>query len=122
LDRITIRKLTAELIIGTFPEERNTPQTIIADIDIFCDLEKAGRSDDLADTVDYFELESRMYHLMTGSCFYLLEKLAQEMADSILADQRIKECRIRLVKPAALQHSGPAEIEITRYNGTGSQR
>ena len=114
MDRITIRKLTADLIIGTFPEERNTPQTIIADIDIFCNLEKAGRSDDLADTVDYFELESRMYHLMTGSQFHLLEKLAQEMAESILTDRRIKECRIRLAKPAALQYSGPAEIEIIR--------
>ena len=121
MDRISIRKLTAELIIGTFPEERNTPQTIIADIDIFCSLEAAGKSDDLADTVDYFELESRMYQLMTGSRFHLLEKLAQEMADSILTDPVIKECRIRLVKPAALRYSGPAEIEITRYNGAESQ-
>lgn len=118
MDRISIRKLTAEMIIGTFPEERNTPQTIIADIDIFCDLSAAGRSDSLADTVDYFELESRMYDLMTGSKFFLLEKLAQEMAESILRDTRIKECRIRLVKPAALRYSGPAEIEITRTSGT----
>ena len=116
MDRISIRKLTAEMIIGTFPEERNTPQTIIADIDIFCDLEAAGRSDSLTDTVDYFELESRMYQLMTGSRFFLLEKLAQEMADSILSDSRIKECRIRLSKPSALRFSGPAEIEIIRYS------
>ena len=114
MDKITIRKLTAEVIIGTFPEERNTPQTINADIDIFCDLAAAGRSDLLSDTVDYFELESRMYELMTSSRFYLLEKLAQEMADSIFADARIKGCRIRLVKPAALRYSGPAEIEINR--------
>ena len=59
MDRISITGLKADAVIGTFPEERIKPQRIIADIDIFCDLSAAGKSDDLADTIDYFELEER---------------------------------------------------------------
>ena len=119
MDRISINKLKAQAVIGTFPEERTKPQDIIADIDLFCDLSAAGRSDELADTVDYFELEERIHRLISGSEFFLLEKLAEEISSSVLSDKRIVSCRVRLRKPCAMKYSDPVEIEISRSNTNG---
>lgn len=117
LDKISLNGIKAEMIIGTFPEERTRRQTVIADVEIFCDLSVAGKSDQLADTVDYFELEERIYNIMTTSEFYLLEKLAEVIAASVLRDRRIFKCRVKLAKPCALRYSDPVTLEIERTNG-----
>ena len=114
LDKISLNGIKAQAIIGTFPEERIKPQRIIADIDIFCDLSAAGKSDDLADTIDYFEFEERLHQIISTSNCFLLEKLAGSLADAVLSDNRVSSCRIRLRKPCAMKYSDPVEIEITR--------
>ena len=114
MDKITLSNLEAQAIIGTFPHERSTTQPVIADIDIFCDLAPAGRSDMLNDTVDYFELEERIYRLITESEYHLLERLAARIASSVLTDPRVVKCRVKLTKPLALRHSGPVSLEIER--------
>ena len=114
MDKISLNAIKAEAVIGTFPHERTTPQPVIADIDIFCDLAPAGKSDMLEDTVDYFELEERIFRLISDSQFHLLERLADHIAASVLSDIRITGCRVKLTKPLALKHSGPVSLEIVR--------
>lgn len=117
LDKISLNGINAMVVIGTFPEEREKTQPVFADVDIFCDLSRAGRSDVLADTIDYFELEERIFRLMSESRFFLLERLAEVIAQSVLSDCRIFKCRVRLSKPEAMRHSNPVSIEIERCNG-----
>lgn len=119
MDKISLNAIKAQTIIGTFPEERNTRQPVIADIEIFCDLSRAGKSDELNDTVDYFELEERIHRIMEESRFKLLERLAHVIASSILSDARIFSCRVTLTKPCALRYSDPVSITIERSNGAG---
>ena len=52
-DRIELRGLRLSAICGVLPEERDRPQPLELDLDLWADLSAAGRSDDLADTVDY---------------------------------------------------------------------
>lgn len=117
MDKISLSGIKAEIIIGTFPEERTKRQPVVADLDIFCDLSAAGKSDELADTIDYFELEQRIYRMMTESQYHLLEKLAEVIAASVLKDTRIFKCRVKITKPCALKYSDPVSIEIERSNG-----
>ena len=52
-DCIQLRGLRVVCIVGVLPEERERPQPIELDIDIYADLSVAGKSDDLPDTIDY---------------------------------------------------------------------
>lgn len=117
MDKISLNAIKARTIIGTFPEERINPQPVIADVEIFCDLSRAGKSDELNDTVDYFELEERIHSIIENSQFKLLERLAHVIAQSILSDVRIFSCRVTLTKPCALKYSDPVSITIERSNG-----
>ena len=51
MDKIFIRELALRCIIGIYPVERREKQDII-NVEMHCDLRRAGRSDDLNDTVD----------------------------------------------------------------------
>ena len=52
-DCIQLRALRVVCVVGVLPEERDRPQPLAIDIDIYTDLSAAGQSDDLNDTLDY---------------------------------------------------------------------
>ena len=64
MDRIFIRDLALRCIIGIFPEERREKQDIVINVAMGCDLRKAGRSDDLNDTVDYKAVKKAILKLI----------------------------------------------------------
>lgn len=117
MDKISLNGIKADVIIGTFPDERIKRQPITVDVDIFCDLSAAGKSDELADTVDYFSLEEQIYSIMINSSFFLLEKLAETVAACVLKNSKVSKCHVRIAKPCAMRYSDPVTIEIERSNG-----
>ncbi len=60
-DRIELRGLRALGTHGVLPEEQERPQPFEVDLDLEVDLRRAGRSDDLADTVDYGAVQRRSW-------------------------------------------------------------
>src|SRR5581483_9227757 len=52
-DRIELRGLRAQGVHGVLPEEQVRAQPFEVDLTVEADLRAAGRSDDLADTLDY---------------------------------------------------------------------
>ncbi len=114
MDKITLKNLRVNCIVGTFPEERETKQTIIINIDLFCDLRKAGISDDLKDTVDYFEIEQEVVKFVEESNYFLLEAIAENIAKLCLSKNSILKTKIQIAKPAALEYADSAIIEIER--------
>jgi dihydroneopterin aldolase len=84
-DCIQLRGLRVVCIVGVLAEERERPQPIELDIDIYTDLSAAGRSDDLTDTVDYGAAAEAVVEICLSSRAQLLEHLAQLIADQLLA-------------------------------------
>ncbi len=114
MDQIYINDLELECIIGTKPEERESKQKVILNLSLECDLSKAGQSDDLADTVNYKELVDNISSLVEESSFYLLEKMAEEIAANCLAVENIASVEVDICKPAALEQAESAGILIQR--------
>ncbi len=112
-DTMHIRELTVECIIGTRPEEREKKQPVVINVDMACDLRIACRSDNLADTVNYSELRHRIIAL-TGGGFCLIEKLAQEVADLCLQDERVESVAVTIDKPESLEEARSAGVRIHR--------
>ena len=83
-DRIELRGLTAEARHGVFPEEKATPQRFEVDLALELDLGPAGRSDDLARTVDYAAVAELVRAILIGPSVDLVETLAERIATTIL--------------------------------------
>jgi len=79
-DRIELRGLRALGIHGVLPEERERPQPFEVDVDLEVELLNAGRSDDLADTVDYGTVAEAVVAAVAGPHLDLLEALAERIA------------------------------------------
>lgn len=101
LDRIELRGLRAHAHHGVLDHERAEGQEFIADVVIGADLQGAGRSDDLADTVDYGELATSLHAELAGEPAQLIESVALRMLDLCLADARVQWASVTLHKPGA---------------------
>ncbi|MFP4135637.1 MAG: dihydroneopterin aldolase [Candidatus Acetothermia bacterium] len=113
-DKIKINGISVGAIIGTEDYERESRQELILNLTIFTDLERAGETDDLMYTIDYAELESRIREAVRNSSYQLVEALAEEVAIMALESPRAKRVKVAVKKPAALNMTKSAEVEITR--------
>lgn len=116
LDTIELRGLRASGICGALPEEQVRPQPLEVDLDVRADLTRAGRSDDLDDTIDYGALAAEVERVLTGERFVLLERLAQRIAEVVLADARVVEVEVavRKLRPPVPQQLDTSGVRITR--------
>ena len=108
MDQIHIRQLKLNVVIGVYPRERETPQAVIVDLALHLDLQVAGRSDQLTDTVDYAALVARVRKAAGKSRFQLLEALAEHIADMCLREKRVAAVDVTVAKPGALPGIGVA--------------
>ncbi len=113
-DQIHITDLSLRCIIGTFPDERREKQDVILNLTLFCDLRRAGVTDDLRDAVDYKAVKQAVRALVELSQFQLVEKLAAEVARLILRMPGIERVRVRVDKPGALRFARTVGVEIER--------
>jgi len=114
MDKIFIRELALRCIIGIYPEERREKQDIIINVEIHADLRRAGRSDDLNDTVNYKEIKKAILKLVENSAFQLIESLAERIADIALAHDMAQQVVVTIDKPGALRFAKASAVEITR--------
>ena len=114
MDKIILRGLPVDCVIGTFPDERTSPQTLYFDLDLYGDFSRAGETDELADAVDYTAVERCVKEFAAGTSFFLLERLAYASARKLLEKFRLLN-RITLTvrKPSARVGSESVALEIT---------
>jgi 7,8-dihydroneopterin aldolase/epimerase/oxygenase len=113
-DRIFLRGLTTQCIIGFMDWERLTPQTVVLDLEMPCDCAHAARTDNVADTVDYKRVAKRVLAWVAESKFQLVESLAHELALVLLAEFPLQWIRISINKPGAISHSRDVGVSIER--------
>jgi dihydroneopterin aldolase len=93
----------------------NSPTTV--DVELWLDLAPAGRSDDLAATIDYGLVYDEVALVLDGPPRNLLESLAESVARGLLTRfDTVDEVVVRVRKPA-VRLGGPldhASVEIQR--------
>jgi dihydroneopterin aldolase len=113
-DRIFLRGLTAECVIGFIDWERRVKQTVVVDLELPVDCRRAAVSDDVADTVDYKKVSKRVLAFIEASEFMLVETLAQRLAMLILEEFAIEWIRLSINKPGAIRNSRDVGVSIER--------
>lgn len=125
-DHVYIDALRVTCIIGVLDHERTTPQPIQIDADIEIDLAEAGRTDDLTKTVHYGEVAVALADLARTTGYQLLERLAEHMAEVVLAFPRVEAVELTVTKlePPIPEDIGATAVRIRRENriGRGSHR
>jgi D-erythro-7,8-dihydroneopterin triphosphate epimerase len=64
--------------------------------------------------VNYRTLTKRVIDLVEGSRYFLVEKLAEEIAQLCLDDRRVQDVTVTIEKPAALRFARSVGVSILR--------
>ena len=116
-DAITLSNMAFYGHHGTKKAEEELGARFLVDLVMRADLKKAGRSDNLKDTVDYERAFAIVRGLVEGKRFYLLEALAEAIAQAIFAEfPRVARVEVRVRKPGVPIRGilDFAEVEIVR--------
>ena len=119
---MAIRDLRVACIIGTLPEERECKQDLLLNIVLHTDLQAAGASDAIEDTVDYAALAERVVAVVGASADRLLERVAERVASCCLADERVTRAEVRVDKHGAVAGARSVAVTIVRERAAGQQR
>ena len=113
MDKIIINDLEVFYRIGVPEEERATPQRLLIRLEMTRDVSAAAAADDLTETIDYYAVTRRLLKFGEGRSWKLLEKLAAEMAKSILAEFAPDEVSIE-VKKFVIPEASYVAVRVTR--------
>ena len=113
-DRIFLRGLTAECIIGFIDWERRVKQTVVVDLELPVDCTRAAATDEVTETVDYKRVAKRVLAYIEASEFKLVETLAQRLVELLLAEFALDWVRLSLSKPGAIRSSRDVGVSIER--------
>lgn len=100
-DRIVLQGVSARGNHGVLDFEKRDGQTFLVDVTMRCDLRRAGRTDDLAATVNYAEVADDVVARITGPSFDLIERLAEVIADDVLRHDLVESVEVVVHKPEA---------------------
>jgi len=107
---IRIKNLRLRAIIGLNDWERKVQQDLILNIMLEFDGEEAGRSDDIADTVDYKAMKQRIRSEVEASQYRLLEALASHVLKLVMVDERVQRASVEVDKPHALRFADSVSV------------
>jgi dihydroneopterin aldolase len=113
-DRIFLRGLTTECIIGFIDWERRVKQTVVVDLEIPVNCQQAALTDEVADTVDYKKVAKRILAFIEASEYKLVETLAQRLALTLLEEFGLEWVRLSINKPGAIRNSRDVGVTLER--------
>jgi FolB domain-containing protein len=98
MDIIHIHDLEVSYRVGVPDEERAQPQRLLLDIQLQLDFRPAAATDDLAKTINYFAVTQQLLKFGENREWRLIEKLAEDIASTILTTYRPQKLRVEIKK------------------------
>jgi dihydroneopterin aldolase len=114
VDRIFLRDLRTEAIIGIFDWERKVKQTLSLDLEMPADIRRAARTDRIEDTLNYKAVAKRVLAFVEASEYQLVETLAEQVARTCLREFDLDWIKVTLNKPGAIRGSRDVGVMIER--------
>jgi dihydroneopterin aldolase len=84
--KISIVDLEVFYHVGVPDAERAAAQRLLLTVEMEFDFSTAARTDEVADTINYFTVSQHLLKFGEGRSWKLLEKLAADIADAILVE------------------------------------
>ena len=114
MDKIFLKELKVETIIGIWEWERKIRQTVIIDLEMSADIARAAASDEVVDTLNYKSVAKRIQSFVADSSFQLVETLAERIAGIIRDEFDVAWVHVTVHKPGAIRGSRDVGVDIER--------
>lgn len=101
VDRVAVHGIRGRGSHGVLAHEKRDGQEFVVDVVLHVPTLRAGRSDDLADAVDYSIVARQAHDVLTGPSLDLVEAVAERIASAVLADPRLLAVDVTVHKPQA---------------------
>jgi dihydroneopterin aldolase len=114
MDKISIKGIEGYGFHGVFDYEKRDGQNFYVDLDIEIDLNRASKSDNLEDTVNYALFTIIAREVIEGEPVDLIERVAGMIADKILeVSPKIERVAVTVHKPKAPVDEKVDDISVT---------
>lgn len=112
---LTINKLRLRTTVGVYDWEKTRPRDVIVTLRMTFDGEKAVKSDDIEDTIDYDSLSSLLQNEIEPTKHYLVEKLTDQIADLVMANTIASWVEVTVEKPGVPAFAESILITLERH-------
>jgi 7,8-dihydroneopterin aldolase/epimerase/oxygenase len=96
--KISIVDLEVFYRVGVPDAERAQPQRLLLTVEMETDFSAAAKSDAIGDTIDYFAVTQWLLKFGEGREWKLIEKLAADIADTVLSNFKPRAVRVEVKK------------------------
>lgn len=98
MSSITICDLEVRYRVGVPDEERAHPQRLLLTLELETDFSRCAATDDVTDTIDYYEVTQVLLGYGKGRSWRTIEKLASDIASTILERFRPRRVSVEVRK------------------------
>lgn len=117
MDKIFLRELEVQTVIGIWEWERRITQTVRFDLEMATDVRAAAKTDAIEDALNYKDIAKRVIEFTQHSKFALVETLAESVARIVVQDYGVAWVRVSVAKPGAIEGSREVGVTIERRAG-----
>ncbi|NLA24125.1 MAG: FolB domain-containing protein [Bacteroidales bacterium] len=114
MEIIYIRDLLLRTEVGFNPHEIGKKQDLIINISIYFDLQGEEISDNPDEALDYRAICKYVIEKIESKKFNLIESVANDVAQSLLENDRIKKVDVTIDKPHALRFSKSVAFRMVK--------
>lgn len=114
MDKIFLRQLEVDAVIGIWDWEQRIRQTVRVDIEMSCDVRRAAATDSIETALNYKVVAKRLVEFIRSSRFHLVETLAEACARIVIREFDVEWVRIAVAKPAAIRGAREVGVIIER--------
>ncbi len=108
MDYIHLNNLKIRGKHGVYEEERKVEQEFELHLKLGVgDTSVAAHSHDIKDAIDYVPIKHEIEKIITGESYYLIETLAELIAEKVFEDTRIQTLELTITKPEVWDHAVP---------------
>lgn len=119
MDKVIIRGLALETIVGLYPWERAVKQRLYIDVDMATDTRQAAADDDLQYTIDYSAVCASITTLADNGRYRLIETLAESIAAMIQKQYAVTWVQVVVNKVDVITSVASVGISIERGSKSG---
>ncbi len=116
MDKLFLRELKVETIIGFLEWERRIKQTVSIDLEIGADSRAAAAVDAEAGALNYESVASRLVQHVAAAQYRLVETLAEAIARIVIREFAAPWVRVTVAKPGAIPGARDVGIVIERVS------
>ncbi|MEC7751063.1 MAG: dihydroneopterin aldolase [Myxococcota bacterium] len=113
-DRVLIRGLQLETVVGILDHERVRTQPLSLDLDLTVDFSQIEHPQDYDHIIDYAAVSKLAVNLATEGEYLLLETMGEDLCAAIFKDFAVQHIRLVIEKPEAVADARWVGVEMER--------